>query len=40
MTTVYFVRHGATEFNRTERFQGATDIPLDDFGQAQAGYLG
>lgn len=40
MTTVYFVRHGATEFNRTERFQGATDVPLDDFGQAQAGYLG
>ena len=40
MTTVYFVRHGTTEFNRTERFQGAVDIPLDEFGQTQAGYLG
>lgn len=40
MTTVYFVRHGTTEFNRTERFQGAVDIPLDAFGQTQAAYLG
>lgn len=39
MTTVYFVRHGTTDYNRNERFQGSVDIPLNELGRAQAGYL-
>ncbi len=36
MTTVYFVRHGATEWNRTKRAQGQADIPLNQEGHKQA----
>ncbi len=31
-----FVRHGETEFNRTGRFLGAKDVPLNETGEAQA----
>ena len=43
MTRLLVVRHGETMFNREKRFQGWLDIPLSDFGSAQAkacaGYL-
>lgn len=33
---LYFVRHGETDWNRTRRIQGRTDIPLNAAGLAQA----
>jgi len=36
MTTLLFVRHGETDWNRQGRFQGTRDIPLNDEGRAQA----
>lgn len=29
---IYILRHGETEWNKTKRLQGATDIPLDENG--------
>lgn len=34
--TLYFVRHGETEWNRTRRLQGQIDTPLNDTGREQA----
>ena len=36
MTTLLLARHGETEWNRDERFQGHADPPLNETGRAQA----
>jgi len=33
---LYFFRHGETEWNRQKRFQGSSDIPLNEAGREQA----
>jgi broad specificity phosphatase PhoE len=38
-TTVVLVRHGETDWNRDNRFQGRADPPLNDTGRAQARVL-
>lgn len=36
MSYLYLVRHGETEWNRTHRIQGSSDIPLNETGRSQA----
>src|SRR3712207_2534231 len=39
MTTLVFVRHGETDWNRVGRWQGHADIPLSTAGREQAAAL-
>jgi probable phosphoglycerate mutase len=40
VTTLLIARHGETEWNREERYQGHADPPLNKTGRAQAEKLG
>lgn len=40
MHTLYFVRHGETDWNAEGRLQGQKDIPLNDLGRSQAAEAG
>ena len=39
MTTFTFIRHGETDWNRQQRFQGQIDVPLNALGHQQSARL-
>ena len=34
--TLYFIRHGETQWNADARYQGQADVPMNDTGRGQA----
>ena len=40
MPTIYYIRHGETEWNTQGRLQGVQDIPLNDLGRRQSADAG
>ena len=40
MPTIYYIRHGETEWNALGRLQGVRDIPLNELGRRQSVHAG
>ncbi len=40
MPTIYYIRHGETEWNALGRLQGAQDVPLNKLGREQSVHAG
>jgi broad specificity phosphatase PhoE len=38
--TIYYIRHGETQWNAEGKLQGQQDIPLNDLGRTQAAHAG